>query len=325
MKSKRNPASNQLPTYRLSDVKLIELGKKALTALNINNNNQQFDALIAETELALNKLDMFYGKMLVSKSTVKSKNLALNNDLAFAKANINKLEGAVRSVFGKNTPEYKNIFPNGLTEFTKATRQEMIELLNRCLASMALYPNAFSEETINGFTTFRDQYAANLNQKYSKTNEAHAVISTKEECRTALIKQLNKNLHLIAIECYDVPERFFDFFDKNMLVTHQHATAAQEAAAYSVIAGPLAVKEAGITFTDESNILFFNDSDVPVKVYTGATPNTSCPDNAKIIEPGEEVSVKAYELGTAGNRYLFVKNEHHTEEANVEISMDKAA
>jgi len=292
------------------------------TKLGLMFPDNRYEQMKQDTEALVAPLSKFITHRMDSLSDREGEVLNVNNMIEeFKVTGLSMMEGLIRSKFGKNSQKYKEFFPAGTSAYRKAAKDQLDNMMEHLVNTLAKYASDFETSYIDNINTWYTGYKNARMAEKSKKNKVSTLKIVKTDVRTPLEKQMYKNLLLILADHIDNPEIVSDLFNFNVLFKHSAGKPnGNTASVFSVVAGPTATMEAGIRFEDETGLLFFNDSDVPVQVYTASSSTAECPATAITIQPGEEKTVKAYELGKAGNRYLFVKNPDAEAEANVEIS-----
>jgi hypothetical protein len=113
------------------------------------------------------------------------------------------------------------------------------------------------------------------------------------------------------------PEAIEAFFDLEVLRRTGHEEE-EPAGGLALTVAPLHTLEAGIPDILDKTYLIINHGEVPLTIFaSGETPVV--PDNPLVLPAGEEITIAVADLGPAGSRYLYIKNDNPDLAGVVEI------
>ena len=141
-------------------------------------------------------------------------------------------------------------------------------------------------------------------------------VDKSEQARMTAAEVMYGNLGVLMNKFRDNPVQVEEYFDLSIIRTHIGKTVPEPYAMDVVAASQ---REAGISFDKDTEFTFYNSGEVPLFVYTGSAPETPCPANAIVVNPEEEKTVMAEDLGSITNRYLFIANKDENVDGSVEI------
>jgi hypothetical protein len=208
---------NHFNTNKISDDKLRKFAEVHLQRLSANNGTAQFTTMITATTAAYNS---YFGSITNEDTKFaiqQGLTIAMNNVVENFKKFVSQKEGIVRGNFNKETPEYQEFFPLGLTEYSNATLANIETLISRFVGAAerhnAVLGAALQSDAENYLTDFQNARTAQLN----KIGEVQAQKSETSTTRDGIENELMKNVHLIASMFIGNVDRCMDFFDQSFI------------------------------------------------------------------------------------------------------------
>lgn len=232
--------TNQFDSKRISDDRL---NKFTLEHLPLLAGYARFAALVAPTQTAY---EGYFGAISdeATKSAIQvSLTRAMERALGDFKKKASQHEGAVRSKWGEDAPEYLRFYPQGITEYTNATMANVDEKLKRYEKALtdlgsALDPQVTADflnagqngQPAGAIVRFRAARTAQLAAKAATATGKGASQTTRD----VLELQLQKNLLSVALDALGrTPEERVELiriFPQHIL-EGRHAPAAAATAA----------------------------------------------------------------------------------------------
>ena len=304
----RNFFKNHLDTREVSDDNLHKFTEDHISRLMARNGNGQYSALIAETKNLHTKFYTYVKQEDQTFSLQQGKTLLTDNIMSEFVTQVSRREGAVKAEFGKDSPEYQEFFPQGLTEYHQISKANAEMLMDRIYQKGISYQNELGSNFPNIFGDILDRYLAARNQQLQAMGNVDAFKSDASAAREALTLQLMRNLLTIGSQYIGSLDRLDDFFSQEIIRrknTREDGTMETKIPASSV----LNVESEGIYPTTE--ITFTNTGNKPLRIGLSNDEN-SLPDEGGIMVNAEKtVVITAFYLGTG--RYLNVENRNSTE------------
>lgn len=198
---------NELNLFAAHHVSALQsLANPPLTAQQINATNDCFSVFQA----AMGQLATKGAQQLSGTITREDAKEAV---LAF----ISRKEGLIKALFGKKSATYAEFYPHGIVEYTTATVEGMIALLERFSTAANKYKLQLGEELVNECFGLREQYTTvrqgqSAGIALNKDAQAQA-----REARKALTQQLTRNVLNIAATCIENPDEFGKWFNFGLL------------------------------------------------------------------------------------------------------------
>jgi len=208
---------NHFNTDRISDENLRKFAEIHLQRMAAKNGGGAFTTMITDTTTA-------YGNYFGSINDEDTKfavqqglTIAMNNAVENFKKAISQKEGLVRGHFGKDSKEYQEFFPLGVTEYSKATLQN-VEMLMQRFADAA---NRYTVELGAALATeFQGYLTAYQTARASQLLKIGEVVDSKTDTsfkRDDVENELMKNVHLIGAMYVGDINTCMDFFDQSFV------------------------------------------------------------------------------------------------------------
>ncbi len=227
----------------------------------------------------------------------------------------------IQLVFPEKSSDYVFLFHNGRKPFNQGTYEQRISAIESLSIKLLEY-EAFASiqsEVLQYHKALRS--ARNVQQ-----GKVGMLKATAREMKTAHLNlgiMLYANLGMLMSKYAANPEKVQMFFDLELIRSPKKKKNTGFTNIFTLRIPVNISKEAGISFSVDSILLFYNDSIIPLEVYTATDKNDPIPAQTITINPDEEKRMKVNELGTPGNRFLFVVNHDMHEEGRMEITLVK--
>jgi hypothetical protein len=128
-----------------------------------------------------------------------------------------RYEGAIRGAFGRDSDGYRAFFPNGLTEYRKATRERMPGLVKRLSDAAETHKADLSPAAVavlKGYKTAWDTLRTNQLQGIGETGTEEGAVT---KAREAVYHQQYLNLHYICFAANGDGARILHYFDQSII------------------------------------------------------------------------------------------------------------
>ncbi len=190
-------------------------------------------AMATATQAAFDPLDDALSTRAEQIGALGGGTVSKNDVLQLFRTTIRQREGRVRDAFDKGSPQYREIFPQGLTYYTRATMQNIKQRLDYAVEKFTKYEDELGVPLLTEFTGLRASFnSARDDQVEDKGSVSQARDAVKTSRRT-LELQLTDNLLALAKEFKGQPDKAALFFDQSRLEdpTQSQATEAAKPAA----------------------------------------------------------------------------------------------
>ncbi|HEX8372191.1 MAG TPA: hypothetical protein VF585_05400 [Chthoniobacterales bacterium] len=146
--------------------------------------------------------------------------------LQLFRTKIRQRRGRVVDVFAEGSAEYREIFPQGLTYYTKATMETIKQRLDYAVEKFTKFQAQLGAPLLAEFTALRSSFNEARTGQVEVKGQVSQARGAVKTTRTALELQLMKNLLTLAKDFVGQPEKEAEFFDQSKL---EDPTQSQEA------------------------------------------------------------------------------------------------
>ena len=169
------------------------------------------------------------------------------------KTAISQKEGIVRGIFGVNSAQYQAFFPEGMSEYSAATKGNVEMLMNRIVQAATLYNASLTPDFLPLFAGIETNYLAARNAQLQNIGGVEVLKSATAVARQALTLQLMKNLLIIASNNVGDTTMLEDFFDQSFIRSN---TAPDDGSIEGTVAGNATVniENTGLTINTDFTI-----------------------------------------------------------------------
>ncbi len=301
----RSIFKNHFSTARISDDNFRKFANDHVARITANNKNGQYTQMLQLTTQLAVDYDTLIKQEDSTFATQQGNTIKTDQITEQFKKTVSQKEGTVRGEFGVDSPEYQEFFPNGLTEYSTATRANIETLLQRLIDKSQKYANILGNNLYNIFVTLQTQYQTARNEQLIVIGNVDMLKSQVTTAREALEKQIMINILTLAIEFLDNPDRADDFFDQSIIRPKQSKDdgTVEESIAADAIQN---IESKGIK--DTSEITFENKGIIPLHLGRYEDAISYDANIGVVVNPNQKITIKAIGLGDTGNDYLNVKN-----------------
>ena len=208
---------NHFDTKEISDDNMKKFTEVHLQRLVANNTGGEFTTMVTDTTTAYTD---YYGSMTDEDTKFaiqQGLTITMNNAVEAFKKAVSQKEGLVRGNFGKDSHEYQEFFPLGVTEYTKATLANIEMLMDRFIAAANNYVGTLGIPFLTEFQDYKNIYQSARDSQLQKIGEVAESKTDTSVKRDSLENELMKNVHLIASMFIGDVNRCMDFFDQSFI------------------------------------------------------------------------------------------------------------
>jgi hypothetical protein len=208
---------NHFDTDKISDDNLRKFAEIHLERLSANNGTAQFTAMITATTTAYTN---YFGAMTnedTKYAIQQGLTITMKNIVDGFKKYVSQKEGIIRGNFGKESAEYQEFFPLGLTEYGNATLANIETLMSRFLAASERHNAALGAALQTDAEAYLTDFKNARKAQLEKIGEVSAQKTTTSTSRDVIENELMKNVHLIASMFIGDVDRCMDFFDQSFI------------------------------------------------------------------------------------------------------------
>ncbi len=303
-----------LNSSTISDTRVYSFGLDHLGKLKTNNPGQRYDAMISTTEALLAE---FYTKAVDKERSRALREGSTANVTELrdeAERFISRQEGAIRSIFGKDSQVYQEFYPHGITEYRQAPLDHFSDLLDMFIRAVEAHAAELPPQIKTEIVGLRDRYREARNEQINHKGSVSGAISIADASREAVCLQLTRNVLAIASDNLGKPDECSRYFNQSIVQSRRTASGNEIIEGEPEPGEKFLVKQGG--FNPETIFIIENDGSIPLKFYTADDPTANVPDTAVEILPGEVSEYKAVQMGAAANNNLMCYNPSHDHSAS---------
>jgi len=182
-----------------------------------NNDAHEYDGMIADTVTAY---EGYFGAITdedVSLALQKSYTHNVDEIIDNFKQTVRDKEIVVSFRFGRDSAEYIEFFPRGLSEYNQADKTSVENLMIRMVTVATKYVSVVKQPFVDLFTQFAAEYHAARELQGQQKGIVTAEKTVSETTRDQVEIQLNRNLLILAEKFLGNPNRGLDFFDQSII------------------------------------------------------------------------------------------------------------
>ena len=292
---------NIFANSRVGDAKFRMFCEFHLQGLINNNPGGIYDTIIA----LLSSAYMNYYGALEDEATKlairEGKTVAMKDSRKKVSGFISRQEGLVRSKWGKDSAEYQEFYPQGVSVYLLASLGDFAIMLERYKNSVTAHAAELGAAFVTEATTLIENF---LSIRSSQIN-LMAIVSGKRTAssisREALEMQVMENLLFIASKNVGKPEKISAYFDQSII----------RLAVKKIRRGKVAVNSTKKilmhTFRADEMLTFKNKGNVEL-VFGMCEDSLQTVINGISVPSGDSKRVTAKELGDLNHKYLNVTN-----------------
>jgi len=181
------------------------------------NNNSKFDQMINNTSKFYYELLDAIKQNVTIKNTKVEQTKIVDNTVEEIKECIRKLEGLIKCLYSKKSETYKELFPNGLSEYCRLNRSNIESIMIRVQVFLKKYPDVNSEDISEKIKELHTLYQKSRKEQLKKKTKLKNHYKEKKYLKEELAKILHKNLYQLALEHLNQPYVSNEYFNENLL------------------------------------------------------------------------------------------------------------
>jgi len=282
--------------------------------INHNPGGIYDDYIAALTTVYMN----YYGALEDEATKIalrEGKTAGMNKSHKLINDFVSRHEGMVRSKWGKDSEQYQEFYPQGISGYTKAPLADSYILFERyknaVTAHVAELEAAFVAEANSLISNFLAMRAAQVNLMTIVSGKR----TVSAESREGLELQVMEDLLFIASKNVGKPEVMADYFDQSIIRPASKKIHAGDVAASStkhILIHTFEADEMVILSNKGNGILKIGLCNDSLKPVTGGVE----------LAPGESRTVAAAELGDIALKYLNVTNSDSAQSGAYEVELE---
>jgi hypothetical protein len=174
-------------------------------------------AMLSATEVVFGPFDAALSDRAAQIGSLGGNTVTKNEVVQLFRTKIRQRRGRVVDAFGEGSAEYREIFPDGLSYYTKATMETLKQRLDYVVEKFTKYQAQLGAALVAEFEGLRTQFVNARDEQVGDKGGVSQARGAVKTTRTALEMQLTDNLLALAREFKGQPEKATEFFDQSLL------------------------------------------------------------------------------------------------------------
>jgi hypothetical protein len=174
-------------------------------------------AMVTATEAAFGPFDAALSERAGQIGSLGGNTVTKNEVVQLFRTKIRQRRGRVVDAFGEESAEYREIFPQGLTYYTRATMETLKQRLDYVVEKFTKYQAELGAALVAEFEGLRTQFVNARDEQVGDKGSVSQARGAVKTTRTALELQLTDNLLALAKEFKGRPEKAAEFFTQSLL------------------------------------------------------------------------------------------------------------
>ncbi len=307
-------ATNPFPSIKVSRLRIQKFLYNHIQRM-IAIANPHFAAIIAST-LAL--WTAIFGDLAdYDQNLLKQVGLTKKADKAMADfiAKVVGIESLVAYKLVKNSSDYIQIFPHGTTEYHKATKANILVLMERVIVASHIFATQLGLTLEAEFIAIRDEYTSQTDDQIQEMELVDDLSPEFAAQKTAIFNQLYVNMITILLEYITMPRKMLTFFDETIVNFRKHTDNT-----HVLKIAPNSLAVADISFTIASVITIGSNYENSLGYFFAPTADTLPPLHPAQLEAFTQIEIPGTDTDSPNNKFLIFINTNNTE-GKVEISV----
>jgi hypothetical protein len=291
---------------KASDLALLRFARDHREKLNANNPGNIYDADITALDAAVTGFTTKYDEEDLKVTDRQSKTITVDDWKEQAEDFFSEAEGLISYTFRAAPEDYEKFYPHGITEYYKATREELDRLLLRFREVAEEYQEVLPTEVITEISRIQSGYHNALSAQTSQKGQVSESRQASDLTRITLEDQVMKNMYAVARNNLRHPEVASVYFDASIILPFTYGGGGN---VFSETIEPMATEV--ITqgsFTPEGQVDLQNRGQGALLFYLAARPADPVPATAFEVLSNTLVRVTMQQLGNPADTFLMVHN-----------------
>ncbi|NVN94238.1 MAG: hypothetical protein HXX18_03020 [Bacteroidetes bacterium] len=276
------------------------------------------DALIPPSVDALAALKTSLQETAIKVAEQISKTLTVDECIELFVAKAKDFEAGVRDKYKKDSPVYKEFYPQGMKLFNHITKKNIEEVMAQFISAFDVHQADIGVAKFNELKQIRSSYVLARATQEQKKTETLGKRSSWEDNLKKMNTQAFTNLLTIVQLHKAQPQKAKIYFNQSIVARPKHNQDDQEAQPLTEKIAPNTTITPDMIYSADDTILLSNVSDsASIYWYGGSTANEAPNTKPTELLPGEEIEIPAATLG----KYLILLNKDTVNTAEVEIML----
>lgn len=296
---------NHFDTKAISDANLRKFAETHIACLYANNGNGQYSQMINSTEQAFQAFSNAINQEDIVFSQQQGNTIRVDDIIEQFKQYIRKKEGLVRSEYGTDSPEYQEFFPLGLTEYSQISKTNAEMLMQRVTDAASNYAGTLGNAFAQQLQSLLDSYRTARSNQLQKIGTVSVKKTETAQARTALERQLMRNILALASEFLEDTSKIDTFFDQSIV---RRANVQDDGSMIGEIPANQIVNIEEKVFVPAETVEITNTGTALLQIGLSDRPDELNTGIGIMLIPNEKRTVPIQDLGDINNTFLNAKN-----------------
>lgn len=284
---------------------IIEVAGYLKRALTEKNTDNKYTDMIADISTALTPISNIQTMLYTDRAKRSGLTMNVNDTVStFVETVRNKIV-LVKYTFGINSPQQKEIFPQGMKPYNHLSRENVFIFLDHLVLMGTKYKVELGNDFSTTFTAIRTTFEGFRNDQLDKMVSIADSVAQKAISRKTLTMIMTGILLAIGREYLGNSRMIKVFFKMSILCKHQKKY--KNFVKHTGLVESLTTLMITTDFDETKRFRIFNLSKKPL-LFGLSINDISSVDSGIAVAPENIVDASYQELGNAGSIYLKVTN-----------------
>ena len=200
----------------INDALIVKILKHNIQALEKNNPDKKYDALIADSKKVLADMEVKIASADQVVHSRISKTKTKMEVIELFKKEASKFEALLHSAFGRGSAQYLSVFVQGLTEVHRVKEKNIVILLTRFKEAADKFKDNLGDKSSTIFGDLLTEYDKASSDQSDEKGNIGSLKGEKGTARYAVNVQLQKNLYSVLADNVEDDNVLNKFFDLNL-------------------------------------------------------------------------------------------------------------
>lgn len=272
------------------------------------NNGGAYTNLISILTPPYNAMQELISSVDVALGIQKGKTLTLNEFITLFRKTLSVQEGVIaNAVGGFATPAYMEFYPNGVREYTSASKTNLPVLISRINAAATAHVAELGAALTATLQAFETEWQLNRSQQVQQKGNVDNNRTARSQARVDLETALVTVVHTIGSMFPGDAEQCMMFFDFTLLKHTPQKTQRE------ILTGSVTTNETVVALncsfnTEATTRITNNSANASLFVYLAPTTDGAMDGHGQEIKAGKTRNFTIDKLGDINDTFLLVHN-----------------
>ena len=272
------------------------------------NNGGAYTNLISILTPPYNAMQELISSVDVALGIQKGKTLTLNEFITLFRKTLSVQEGVIaNAVCGFATPAYMEFYPNGVSEYTSASKTNLPVLISRINAAATAHVAELGAALTATLQAFETEWQLNRSQQVQQKGNVDNNRTARSQARVDLETALVTVVHTIGSMFPGDAEQCMMFFDFTLLKHTPQKTQRE------ILTGSVTTNETVVALncsfnTEATTRITNNSANASLFVYLAPTTDGAMDGHGQEIKAGKTRNFTIDKLGDINGTFLLVHN-----------------